>query len=83
MGSGGGEIYRVRTRLSWRDAKVEKMKLLMYLLASKGYATKDDIGILSDDTFKFYCLSVGGVVVKYHKLYCKRSDFELKPLGRP
>jgi len=61
-------------KMGRRDAKVELMKMLMDLLASKGYVSRDRLGI-SMDRFKFYCEAVGGVVVGN---YCKRKDFEFK-----
>jgi hypothetical protein len=65
---------RIRA-MNVRDYKIEVMKKLMDLLATKGYAT--NIFYLSRDRFKFYCESVGGVfVVNLGRQYCKRKDYE-------
>jgi hypothetical protein len=65
---------RVRA-VNVRDYKIEVMKKLMDLLATKGYAT--NVFGLSMDRFKFYCESVGGVFVKnLNRQYCKRKDYE-------
>jgi len=64
-------------KLSRRDAKIEIIKTLMELLASKGFAYNWG---LSNDRFKFYCECAGGVPVNYGRLICKRKDFDLKVL---
>jgi len=48
---------------SSRDSKVNKIKHAIELLVSRGYFTKEDIGV-SRSVFEWYCVVAGGVVVK-------------------
>jgi hypothetical protein len=55
---------------SSRDAKVERIKLAMQLLASRGYFMREDIGV-SGSIFEWYCYQAGGVAVKKYVMFKK------------
>jgi hypothetical protein len=54
---------------SSRDAKVERIKLAMQLLASMGYFRREDIGVKNDSIFEWYCYQAGGVAVKKYEMF--------------
>lgn len=54
-----------------RDTKIERIKLAMQLLASRGYFNRDDIGIKNVSVFEWYCYQAGGVAVKRYEMFRK------------
>jgi hypothetical protein len=56
---------------SSRDTKVERIKLAMQLLASRGYFRPEDLGIKNVSIFEWYCYQAGGVAVKKYEMFRK------------
>jgi hypothetical protein len=56
---------------SSRDAKIERIKLAMQLLAGRGYFKTEDLGVKNVSIFEWYCYQAGGVAVKKYEMFKK------------
>jgi hypothetical protein len=54
-----------------RDTKIERIKLGMQLLASRGYFKPEDLGVKNVSVFEWYCYQAGGVAVKKYEMFKK------------
>jgi len=61
---------------SSRDSKVNRVKQAIELLVSRGYFTKEDIGV-SRSVFEWYCGVAGGVVVRAGRRVVCRSQVKI------
>jgi hypothetical protein len=54
-----------------RDTKIERIKLAMQLLASRGYFGREDLGVKNVSIFEWYCYQAGGVAVRKYEMFRK------------
>jgi len=64
-------IHLTNKMANSRDTKIERIKMAMQLLASRGYFKPEDLGVRGVSVFEWYCYQAGGVAIKKYEMFKK------------